>query len=225
MKKSLEHLPKEKQDELEHIVECIREKVDDIQMLILFGSYASDTWGEDSYVEDGVTYEYKSDYDILVVVKSLKIVNSYDLWRKVKKSIREFPIKTWTNIIVHAIAYVNKQLAGGQYFFGDIKKEGIMLYDSGDFELAQEKEHLPADRKHNAKEHFEHWKQNANDFKKYFELYKSMNIEAPVSIHYEYDLGGAEHGDKNPTMSLDEINVWLKKDITFLKNEFSKYGL
>ena len=63
------------------------------------------------------------------------------------------------------------------------------------------------------------------DFKTYFELYKSLNIEAPVSIHYEYDLGGAEHGDKNPTMSLEEINSWLKKDITFLKNQFEKYGL
>ncbi len=63
------------------------------------------------------------------------------------------------------------------------------------------------------------------DFKKYFELYKSINVEAPVSIHYEYDLGGAEHGDKNPTMSLDEINKWLKKDITFVNNEFKKYGI
>jgi len=63
------------------------------------------------------------------------------------------------------------------------------------------------------------------NFKKYFELYKSMDIGAPVSIHYEYDLGGAEHGDRNPTMSLDEINKWLEKDITFLKNEFKKYGI
>jgi len=59
------------------------------------------------------------------------------------------------------------------------------------------------------------------DFKKYFELYKSLDIIAPVSIHYEYDLGGAEHGDRNPTMSLDEINKWLEKDITFLKNELA----
>ena len=63
------------------------------------------------------------------------------------------------------------------------------------------------------------------DFEKYFELYKSMNIEAPVSIHYEYDLGGAEHGDRNPTMSLEEINKWLKKDITFLKNKFRNHQL
>ena len=54
------------------------------------------------------------------------------------------------------------------------------------------------------------------DFKLYFEMYKEMNIEAPVSIHYEYDLGGAEHGDKNPAMSLEEINSWLLKDIRFL---------
>lgn len=63
------------------------------------------------------------------------------------------------------------------------------------------------------------------DFKTYFELYKELNIEAPVSIHYEYDLGGAEHGDKNPTMSLKEINSWLLKDITFLKEQFKKYNL
>lgn len=63
------------------------------------------------------------------------------------------------------------------------------------------------------------------DLKKYFELYKSMNIEAPISIHYEYDLGGAEHGDKNPTMSHEEIYSWLKKDITFLKNKLDKYML
>ena len=36
-----------------------------------------------------------------------------------------------------------------------------MLYDNGCFELADEKEHLPVDRKNNASEHFEQWMQNA----------------------------------------------------------------
>jgi sugar phosphate isomerase/epimerase len=63
------------------------------------------------------------------------------------------------------------------------------------------------------------------DFKLYFEMYNEMNIVAPVSIHYEYDLGGAEHGDRNPSMSLEEINKWLLKDITFLKKQFEKYNL
>jgi hypothetical protein len=56
-------------------------------------------------------------------------------------------------------------------------------------------------------------------------LYKSLNIAAPVSIHYEYDLGGAEHGSTNPTMSLEEISGWLLKDILFLKSQFRSTGL
>lgn len=63
------------------------------------------------------------------------------------------------------------------------------------------------------------------NFKKYFDLYTSFGIEAPVSIHYEYDLGGAQHGGLNPTMSREEIFSWLKKDLTFLKNQFKEYGL
>lgn len=63
------------------------------------------------------------------------------------------------------------------------------------------------------------------DFNKYFDLYKSFGIEAPVSIHYEYDLGGAEHGRANPTMSKDEIFSLLKKDLTFVRAQFKAYGL
>lgn len=63
------------------------------------------------------------------------------------------------------------------------------------------------------------------DFKKYFELYKPMKIEAPISIHYEYDLGGAEHGDKITTMSMDKIKAFLKADITFLKDKLKEFGL
>lgn len=63
------------------------------------------------------------------------------------------------------------------------------------------------------------------DFKSYFELYKSLEIEGPVSVHYEYDLGGAEHGSRNPEMSLNEISRWLKKDLNFLKKQFQQYNL
>lgn len=63
------------------------------------------------------------------------------------------------------------------------------------------------------------------DFKTYFELYKSMKIEAPVSIHYEYDLGGAEHGNKETTMSLEKIEAFFKADLLFLKNQLNKFGL
>ncbi len=63
------------------------------------------------------------------------------------------------------------------------------------------------------------------NFDTYFKLYKSLNITAPVTIHYEYDLGGAEHGKTNPTMSRDEIYSCLDKDIIFLKDYFKKFDL
>lgn len=63
------------------------------------------------------------------------------------------------------------------------------------------------------------------NFKEYFELYKSMNIEAPVSIHYEYDLGGAEHGNLNPSITAEKLAVWLKKDLDYLKSQFRQFGL
>lgn len=63
------------------------------------------------------------------------------------------------------------------------------------------------------------------DFKTYFELYKPMNIEAPVSIHFEYDLGGAEHGNKETTMTMGKIEAYFKKDLQFLKNKMMQYGL
>lgn len=63
------------------------------------------------------------------------------------------------------------------------------------------------------------------NFNEFFSLYKSMHIEAPVSIHYEYDLGGAEHGRRNPSVTSEEVSVWLKKDLEFLKDQFRKFGL
>jgi L-ribulose-5-phosphate 3-epimerase len=63
------------------------------------------------------------------------------------------------------------------------------------------------------------------DFDTYFELCKSLNIEGPVSIHYEYDFGGAEHGDLNPEMSLEEMTRWMVKDLNFLKKNFQRFGL
>ncbi|MFW5821755.1 MAG: sugar phosphate isomerase/epimerase family protein [Tangfeifania sp.] len=61
------------------------------------------------------------------------------------------------------------------------------------------------------------------DFDSYFEMYKSFDIEAPVSIHYEYDLGGAEHGSKEPAMDIKEIESYLKKDLAFLVKQFDKF--
>ena len=36
-------------------------------MVILFGSFARGDWVHDIYKEDHITYEYASDYDLLII--------------------------------------------------------------------------------------------------------------------------------------------------------------
>ena len=72
MKKSLAHLPKLKQAELELIKDIILEKIPDVRMIVLFGSYARGEWVEDTHIEGHTTHVYESDFDILVATKSKK---------------------------------------------------------------------------------------------------------------------------------------------------------
>ena len=91
-------------------------------MVILFGSYARGDWVEDRYEQDGRIYEYASDYDILVTTDSFKVADSTSLWSKVERRIRSSEIsRTWTTLIAHDIAYVNRRIAKASYFFSDIK--------------------------------------------------------------------------------------------------------
>lgn len=52
------------------------------------------------------------------------------------------------------------------------------------------------------------------DFVAYFKLLKEYGINVPVSMHFEYDLGGAEHGDyKLGNMDRQQIVNIMKKDV------------
>jgi sugar phosphate isomerase/epimerase len=55
------------------------------------------------------------------------------------------------------------------------------------------------------------------DFKRYFSLLKKYNINVPISLHLEYDLGGAEHGDAEISIDKKEVFAQMKKNLTFIK--------
>ena len=63
------------------------------------------------------------------------------------------------------------------------------------------------------------------DFDKCLKLYQQYQISGPVSIHYEYDLWGAEHASPNPTMGLEQIKGLLKKDKEWLDNKMNSLGM
>lgn len=157
MKQSLEHLPEKKQAQVRGLAELIQTEAK-VEMIILFGSYARGDW-----VEDPIG-DYFSDLDVLVVVKNRNLVDKFQLWSKIEDRARRITKPTSLSLIVHDIKDVNQQLERGFYFFSDIEKEGIMIYDSGQFHLAAAKERTSAERRAQAQAWFDQWFDSAIGF-------------------------------------------------------------
>jgi uncharacterized protein len=164
LKTGIDHLPAETQSDIQEIVKAIRQRFP-AEMIILFGSFARGNWVDDRYTENGTVYEYKSDYDILVVVDTEVLAirkESNKHWQT--KLRRDTVLETSLNVIFHGIEYLNTEIENGNYFFVEILKEGIMLYDSGKFNLSEPKSLNAADRKYKARIYFNKWFEGAKEF-------------------------------------------------------------
>ncbi|MBZ7925996.1 nucleotidyltransferase and HEPN domain-containing protein [Ensifer adhaerens] len=165
MKTSLDHLPEKKQRELARVVEIIHEEFADalegsssdfkkrgrILKIIMFGSYARGTYVDEPHTMKG----YRSDYDILVIVNSKKLADP-EYWDKTTDRLMwDKSVSTPVGLIVHGAREVNNFLADGQYFFLDILREGVVLYELDDRPLAEPRRLSPADALRVAKEHFD----------------------------------------------------------------------
>ena len=171
LKTSLSHLPQEKQEQLALVKKIILEHIEATEMIILFGSYSTGKWVEDRYVEEGITYEYISDFDILVVTTNAKATRLHWKWDKVNAIIADNPGITRTKIISHSIGFLNEHIRDNYYFFADIFKQGIMLYDSGSYVLASPQPLSSKKRKQKAQDYFEVWLGKATSSLKGFNFY------------------------------------------------------
>lgn len=63
------------------------------------------------------------------------------------------------------------------------------------------------------------------NFDEFLAAYAKLKVEAPISIHYEYDLGGAELGKKETTMDPMKIYGMMKKDLTWLREAMKKHQI
>jgi len=183
MKTSLDHLPEQKQQELQRAIEIIREDID-LDMLILFGSYARGDWVEDLDPET-LQYRYQSDFDLLVVTETSRqaerIEQNNALSRRLAKTIHRTPI----SLIAEDIQFINRRLRKSQYFYIDILREGILLFDSGKFELAEPVEITPKERKNLAEEDFNYWFNKAVRLFAFYEFGMSQESynEAAFQLH------------------------------------------
>ena len=170
MKQSLNHLPKLKQDELQKIVTTIRNNCTDVEKIILFGSYARGDYKEAKDLKENRKSGHISDYDILTVTAKKDTALDSLLWKKVSEECKKLNLSASPRIITHDIEALNIKLAEGQYFYTDVKKEGVEIFNSGKFELAQERELTAKEKRRIAQEHFDEWFESAERFYRYFQI-------------------------------------------------------
>lgn len=92
MRTDLDHLPPQKQRELERVVQLIFEEFDDafalakhewrkagrILRVILYGSYARGTWVDEPHTAKG----YQSDFDLLIIVSDKRLTDRVKYWSR-----------------------------------------------------------------------------------------------------------------------------------------------
>jgi predicted nucleotidyltransferase len=138
MRCDTDHLPAIQREELQRVTRLLMaefaeaiaratqpwKKNGSILKVILFGSYARDDWVDEP--ENG----YQSDYDLLIIVSHPDLTDIADYWYVAEdKILRDTAIARPVNIIIHTLQEVNQALSRGEYFWVDIARDGIVLYE------------------------------------------------------------------------------------------------
>lgn len=185
MKTSLSFLPAEKRQDLARLTASIRAGIKDVVMIILYGSYARGTYVDcDRRTEFGVTNYFLSDYDILIVTKRRLGVREYDVYSRIKDDFfgaADRRLRTNPQFINESIAHLNHNLKLGQYFYSEITEQGIMLYDSGEYELAECRQLNYAEIGKIAQEYYNKKFTDASDFllgAKYYSGLEKYNLSS-----------------------------------------------
>jgi len=207
MKKSLKHLPKLKQQELQKIIIAILKSCKQVEKIILFGSYARGDYKEAKDLKENKKTGHISDYDILVVTEKKKFTDKFSSWNKTEKLKLTAPVR----VIAHDIESLNIKLAEGQYFFTDIKKEGIILFDSKKYKLANKRKLKPSEKQRIAQDYFEHWFERSESFFKHhsYAMFDRDYKTAAFNLHQT-----AEHAYKTILLVFANYNpkehfLWL----------------
>lgn len=172
MRKDVDHLPAIQQGELERVQRVLMEEFAEaigrattesrkngkILKIILFGSYARNDWVDEP--ENG----YQSDFDLLVVVNHDDLTDIAHYWYVAEDRIlRDAEIGRPVNIIVHSLGQVNQSLKRGEYFWVDIARDGVILYELPCHPLATPMPLTSADAFNMASAYFDEWLTKTQD--------------------------------------------------------------
>jgi predicted nucleotidyltransferase/HEPN domain-containing protein len=170
-------LPEGKRRELEFVVGVLREgfaralkhrtqprfRAGKLLKIILFGSYARGDW-----VDDPVG-RYFSDYDLLVVVNHEDLTEVGEFWAETEDRLLAglaagTNLRTPVSLIYHSIEDVNEKLGLGRYFFVDIAREGIALFEEPGYPLVEPQPLSSAEALRETQDYFDEWFESAGHF-------------------------------------------------------------
>ena len=141
MKRSTRFLPPKKRQDLQQLTTLIHEQLKQVEMIVLFGSYAKNSYVDyDQRVEFGTPTYYMSDYDIVILTRKPIGAAEYSLYEKIKDKFFENknrPFHTHPQFINYGIEDFNYALSKAHYFETEIKRDGVVLFDSGTYKLAR----------------------------------------------------------------------------------------
>lgn len=172
VKNDPEHLPPTQQQELERVTQILMEEFSvavsratqpwkrngKIRKIVLFGSYARGDWVDEP--DNG----YQSDYDLLIIVSHPDLTDIAEYWYIAEDRIMRDPaIARPVNIIVHTLDEVNQGLTRGEYFWVDIARDGIALYELPGAPLAMPKPLTPVDAYKMASGYYADWLRKVSD--------------------------------------------------------------
>nr|WP_314429741.1 HEPN domain-containing protein [uncultured Brevundimonas sp.] len=192
MRADLDHLPTKQQRELEHVRTTLLTEFDAaiksggggtqswrrdgrVLKIILFGSYARNDWVDEP--DNG----YLSDFDLLVIVSHEKLTDIADYWYVAEdKILRDPAVGRTVNIIVHTMAEVNQALTRGEYFWTDILRDGVTLYELPGHPFAQPKPMTARDAHETAQRYFN---EKLGDIDVWIKEARQHMADATVSRH------------------------------------------
>lgn len=169
MRADLDHLPAKQQRELERVRTTLLTEFEAaiksggggtqpwrrdgrVLKIILFGSYARNDWVDEP--DNG----YLSDFDLLVIVSHEKLTDIADYWYVAEdKILRDPAVGRTVNIIVHTMAEVNQALTRGEYFWTDILRDGVVLYELPGHPFAQPQPMTPKQAVTMAQDYLTNW--------------------------------------------------------------------
>lgn len=220
MKKSITYLPKRKQQDLNFLVEEIKKRIPETEMILLYGSYARDEYVEkDLRIEFGIPTTFMSDYDILVVTSGIsdkKVGNTLDNIEDLyyKNPDEQTPVQ----FINEDIKNLNKAITEGRYFYTQLKADSVVLYDSGRYKLARRRKLDFNEIKQQAQEYYSEKFANANEFVNLAnDSYKRANYKmSSFNLHqacenYYYAIRLAFTLKSNKQHNLSKLSSSVKK--------------